>query len=287
MCKKISCLILLAFLPAAPSFAATALNTDNFSGYYANVGIGLNVNSIQSQPDRQVYYNIGLGNPRGFLNFPDTSSSASSAPFAMQLQAGWGKLLKHKYYLGASVGLQSASFDKNTSRSATDTTSVVGADYSNTGTASNSLTVIQSSPSYTLSTKFGYLLSPKIMLWGELGLQYSSLKLSGSNNSHGVITDSTGAISTTDVTARFNNTANSLGITYGLGIDYALSSRWRASISDILTDYADVRSKGTGTNTITTKLPNIPQFSSATTSSLNETMSLSSQNIMLSATYRF
>ena len=262
--------------------AATPIEKANaFSGFYASLGLGSNLNSFSNKMSKLRYYGATLARSTD-SNFPSSDIKSSASPMAFQAEGGWGKVFNQKYYYGGFAGLESANFSKEVNSSATLVYSPVSAT-SNNFTASNTFTLKQTTPSYVLGGKFGYLLSPKALLWAGLGLSQASFKLSATSSYVGTSTTGDSVSNHTSTTASFSESKELLGVSYAVGFEYHFLPRWNGFISDTFTSYNSMDLNGTTSVTVTASGA-ADQFAQV---ELNDSVSLFTQNIMLGATYQF
>lgn len=269
-------------LACSQIFAAEPVGkADNFSGFYADLGVGVNINSISTSIN-----NLTLADPteEGNENYPNSGDKKlSSSPMALQLQGGWGQVFKSNYYYGGFVGVQSANFSKMT----TSNTSVVLTEDDSTVThaTSSTLDIKQSSPSFILGAKFGYLLSPKALLWAGLGVSQTTLKLSTTIQPSGsAIVNDGDNYTLSSPTSTIDKSESVVGMSYAVGFKYHFSPRWNGFISDTFTDYKNIDFDAAAT---TTRTESDNSFVSTIGIKYKQKVSLSTQNIMLGATYRF
>ena len=281
--KSISTLFVAGIMSVtfSQSFAAASKIQDNFSGFYTGVSLGVNLNSISNKMTKLRYYDPTFQRTTD-ANYASDEIKSSAAPVAFQVEGGWGKVFHQKFYYGGFAGIQSANFSKVTSKNS----SLVYSPQSGTTndfTATNTFTTKQTSPSYMLGAKFGYLLSPKALLWAGLGVSQASFKLSASSHYNGVVTGENYVINQTSTPASFSKSESDVGISYAIGLEYHLLPRWSGFISDTFTNYKSLDLNGTTTVTVTAPGGDpIPSYVD-----LNEKVSMFTQNIMLGTVYRF
>lgn len=240
---------LLSLVSSQSFAAASSVKPDAFSGFYAGLSLGVNLNSISNKVSQLRYYDPAFDLSTD-ASYPSSDTTASASPIAFQLQGGWGKVFNQRYYYGGFANVGSANFSKEVS-STSHLNYVPFEGAINDFTATTTFTLKQSAPSYSVGAKFGYLLSPKVLLWGGVGMSQASFKLSASSSYAGTTKGTGYTLDSTSTKATFGESKSVLGVSYALGVEYHFLPRWNGFISDTLTNYNSMDFKGTAPATIT------------------------------------
>jgi opacity protein-like surface antigen len=272
---------------ANQSFATEQTDTpDNFSGFYVNLGAGININSMSNDTSKLQYEDLDPEDADEAINFSDNKHNLSASPMALQLQGGWGKIFKQKYYYGGFLGMQSANFSEKT----TKTSLFTRKDEDTENYSSDKiLNVKQNSPSYMMGLKLGYLLSPKALLWAGLGVSETTLKLSTTEQLSGTLeVPGEEKLDLSSTPAHYDKSASVIGMSYAVGFNYSFMSHWSSFVNYTLTNYQSVNFNNTSNITITGSPVDggAPETHKMKVTS-NQKVSLFTQSIMLGATYQF